>query len=205
MPTTAPAYKPPRFLFLRKFLRESGRVAAIVPSSRQLSGALCRHVDGSKPQTIVEVGGGTGAATTIALDRMHAESRIVSIEIDPQFAEVLAERCPRATVLCADVRDLPARLDELGIDRIDLLISCLALPKVPRSVNEAMFDCYARRASRDATFTQLTLVPWVYKRMYHRLFDDVTFELAPRNLPPGGAYHCRGLRGNYRDHLPGLT
>lgn len=192
-----------RGLFLKKFWRDGLRVASVVPSSRPLATELCTRVDGSRPQTVVDVGAGTGAVTEVALERMRPESRIVAIELDPQFAEILQARCPRAEVVCCDVRDLAEQVDRLNIHQIDLMICGLALPCVPHASTSAMFDCL-KQLGRDAWFTQLTLVPYVYKNMYHRLFEQVEFRLVLANFPPGGAYHCRVLRPDFGDHVPGM-
>jgi phosphatidylethanolamine/phosphatidyl-N-methylethanolamine N-methyltransferase len=193
-----------RGLFLKKFWRDGMRVASVVPSSRPLAAELCARVDGSRPQMIIDVGAGTGAVTEVALERMHPESRIVAIELDPQFAEILQVRCPRAVVVCCDVRDLGEQLDRLGVRHVDLMICGLALPCVPRASTSAMFDCL-KHLGRDAWYTQLTLVPYVYKSMYHRLFEQVDFRLVLANFPPGGAYHCRTLRPDFADHVPGTV
>ena len=199
--TSAPTTS--RLLFLRKFLR-SGRVAAVTPSSRPLAEALCREIDPRVPQNIVELGAGTGAVTSIACRRMHPKSRIISLEIDRQFAAITAARCPRAEVVVDDVGNLDHWLQERGMGQIDLMICCLALPGLPRATNAAVLDCLARRGPR-AGFTQLTLVPLIYRRMYVRMFQEVRFSLVFRNLPPGGAYYCRGLRDNYAAHVPGKS
>ena len=88
------------------------------------------------------------------------------------------------------------------MQQIDVMISCLALPGLPRATNAAVFNCLARRGPL-ACYTQLTLVPLIYRWMYVRLFHEVRFRLELRNLPPGGAYYCRGLRPDYATHVPG--
>ena len=189
-------------LFLRKFLRHGTRVASFTPSSRSLAAAMCGAIDSNRPQTIVEVGAGTGAVTDAALGRMHPYSRLVAIEIDSDFADILRARCPQALTVCGNVRDIDAQLDALGVDHIDVLLSGLPVPSLPRLLNGALFKCLAERG-REAVFSQLTLMPWVYWRMYERLFEQVDFRLVVGNLPPGGVYHCRRLRADYADHLPG--
>ena len=44
----------------------------------------------------------------------------------------------------------------------------------------------------EGTFNQITEIPWVYWPLYRRYFDEVRFTFEPRNLPPSGAYFCRG-------------
>ena len=194
--------RPGAGLFLRKLFLHGFAVAAMKPASRALATAHCQHVDASKPQVIVEIGAGTGAVTAAVVQAMHKDSRLIAVEIDPDFAAILRSRCPQATVLGCDARELPDQLAALGVSRIDLMISCIALPHVPRAVNEAIFGCLDRMGE-DAWFTQQTLVPLVYRRMYHRLFHEVNFRMVFANLPPGGVYHCRQLKNDYQMHLPG--
>lgn len=196
------AAQPHARLFLRKLLRHGLAVAAMKPASKSLAAAHCKHVDATRPQVIVEIGAGTGAVTAAVAQRMHKDSRLIAVEIDQEFASILRSRCPQATVLGCDARELAGQLAALKVDRIDLMISCIALPYVPRAVNEAIFGCLDRMGD-DSWFTQQTLVPLVYRRMYHRLFHEVNFRMVFANLPPGGVYHCRRLKADYQKHLPG--
>jgi phospholipid N-methyltransferase len=88
------------------------------------------------------------------------------------------------------------------LDRIDLMVCCLALPYIPRRAVAGIFGAFAALGV-NGWFTQQTLVPLVYRRMYTRLFQQVHFRPVARNLPPGGVYHCHGLRANYHQNLPG--
>ncbi len=56
----------------------------------------------------------------------------------------------------------------------------------------------------EGTFNQLTEIPWLYRRLYQRHFEDVRFVLEPRNLPPAGTYFCRrprSLESAHRGHM----
>ena len=189
--------------FLLRFLADFKQVASIAPSSRWLAAAACRHISNDRPQTILELGAGTGAITAAACRKMHPKSRLIALEIDSGFAEHLVLRCPRAQVVRGDVRHLDAELDRLGIGSVDLVLNGLPTPSLPATVNQAVFEALARRAP-DAWISQLTVMPWVYKPMYHRLFDEVNFDLVPLNIPPGGVYHCRTLKRDWAEQLPGI-
>jgi phospholipid N-methyltransferase len=204
MQTATPAKlsaNPSPMLFVRKFLRHGDRVASIAPSSRFLSAAFCRSIDPTRPQTILELGAGTGAVTKAALQRMHPRSRLIAVEIDPTFVEHLKSACPRAHVLCSDVRHIDRHLREMNIDRIDVVLNGLPTPSLPLEINRAVFDCI-NRVGKDAVCSQLTVMPLVYKGLYCRLFEEVAFHLVIANLPPGGVYVCRGLKPDYADYLP---
>ncbi len=190
------------FLFLRKFLKHGTRVASVRESSRALATEVCRFVTPDKPQVILELGAGTGAVTCIAERKLHPDSRLVAVELDADFAAVLAQRCPRAEVVCGDVAELDKRLPELGIERFDLVLSGLPTPSLPKAVNRAVFETIERVAA-DACFSQLTLMPWYFWKLYRGLYEQVDFNLVLASLPPGGVYHGRRLRADWRDHVPG--
>ena len=199
-PAVYPA-KPSATLFIRKFLRHGGRIASIAPSSASLAGAFCRNIDPQRPQTILELGAGTGAVTRVAASRMHPQSRLIAVEVDATFVEHLRNACPTAEVIHADVRHLDAILRKTNIDQVDVILNGLPTPSLPREINQAVFDCIAR-VGKKAVVAQLTVMPLVYKRLYRRLFEEVKFKLVLANLPPGGVYICRGLKADYADHLP---
>lgn len=192
----------PPLLFLRKFLREGTRVASVAPSSRSLGRAMSSQIDPHRPQTIVELGAGSGAVTRIAAGQMHPQSRLIAVEVDPEFHRVLAADVPAAEAVLADVRELPAQLAARGVQQVDLVLDCLPTPSLPRAINAAVFDWLASLAPTPA-FSQMTVMPWVYRPLYQRLFQHVEFELVLANMPPGGVYHCADLRPDWQRHLPG--
>lgn len=187
--------------YARKLLRHGWGAVPLKPAGPALALEHCRHVDARRPQTIVEVGAGTGAVTRAVATHLHPASRVIAVEVDPDLAACLRRTCPRAEVLACDASDLLHHLERLEVSRIDLLISCVGPRLVPAAVHESVLGSLARWG-RDAWFAQQTLVPLLYRRMYARLFADVDFRLVMANFPPGGVYHCRGLRPEFRQHLP---
>ncbi|GIW77028.1 MAG: phospholipid methyltransferase [Phycisphaerae bacterium] len=194
--------KPEKLLFLKKFIRHGKRVASFAPSSRSLAKAMCLGVTPYKPQVIIELGAGTGAVTSEVARYMHPESHLLAIEIDPTFARHLQHAVPQARVVVADVSTLPQVLMSCGLSRFDLLLNGLPTPSLPKSVNRVVLETFAK-LSPGGTFSQLTIMPWVYKPTYVRLFEKVRFHLVIKNAPPGGVYHCQQLRPDWEHHVPG--
>ena len=73
-------------------------------------------------------------------------------------------------------------------------ISGLPIPSFPAPLRETILDTAARVIGPGGTFRQLTIMPWVYYKLYRGYFDDVEFRMVPLNLPPGGVYVCRGYK-----------
>lgn len=180
-------------LHFRKWLRHGRSVAALTPSGRALSAASISRVSAEHPQTIVELGAGTGAVTRAAAARMHPDSRLIAIESDADFARMLEQTVPRAEVLCASAMSLQSILAAREVRRVDVILNGLPTPSLPPPQRDAVYQAIARLPGQPWV-SQLTVMPWVYLRFYRRFFEEVRFEAAWRNLPPAGVYHCRGLR-----------
>jgi phospholipid N-methyltransferase len=176
-------------------------VASVAPSSRSLAAALCHHIEPERHQTILELGAGAGAVTTLAAERMHPHSTLLALEMDSDFAQILRRRCPEAQVIEADAATTCARLQVLGVHQVDLIISGLPIPSLPQKVNQQLFQCVGQIIG-EGYFSQLTVMPWVYMGLYRRLFYEVSFKPVWWNIPCGGVYHCRHLRPDFLRKLP---
>lgn len=193
-----------RWRWATKFATHGRKIASITPSSRWLSRAMCRDVDSTRPQIILELGAGTGPVTEMVHSIMHPKSRLLSVELDEDLHQLVSERCPEVEVIHGSAADLDAMLDDRDIERVDCFLSCLPIPSMPQAINHRVFDTWSRRCQGD-TFTQITQIPWYYQSMYRKVFEEVAFTLVARNCPPAGVYHCRNLRDNYsvQGRLPG--
>ena len=184
-------------LFLGKFLRHGTAIASVAPSSRWLSRLTVRNIEWKSATAIVELGAGTGPITRVIAERAHPECRVLVVERDPDFASLLRDRfgaLPNFEIICGDVVDLSAILIDRGISSVDHVISGLPVPSFPRDLQRSLFQAVSPVLGPEGTFNQLTEIPWVYRRLYQRQFEEVQFVLEPRNLPPAGTYFCRRPR-----------
>ena len=185
-------------LFLGKFLTQGTSIASVAPSSRWLSRTTVRNIDWCQARTLVELGAGTGPITRVIASNAAPLCRVVVVERDPDFARLLRQRFgerPNFDIVPGNVGDLASILADRGIDRVDHVISGLPVPSFPKALQQALFYAVGKVLSKDGTYNQITEIPWVYWRFYRRYFHEVQFAFEPRNLPPAGAYFCRGVRG----------
>ena len=185
-------------LFLGKFLTNLTRgnsIASIAPSSRWLSRTTVRNIAWDRVKTLVELGGGTGPITRVLAERARPDCRVVVVERDPDFAGLLRQRfgsLPNFEMIEGDVRDLGNLLAGRGISQVDHVISGLPCPSFPRDLQHALIRTVRTILRPEGTFNQITEIPWVYWPFYRKYFDHVEFAFEPRNLPPSGAYFCKG-------------
>jgi len=183
---------PDWWVFLTKFLQRGRVIASFAPSSRFMARVAVRGIDFDTTTCIVELGAGTGPITKELLRRAGKHTRLIIIELDAALCRYLRRRFPNAEIVEADAADLDRVLDERGIAKVDHIISGLPLPSIAEEIRDRILDISARRLAPGGTFRQLTIMPWVYYRMYRRYFTDVRFKFVLRNLPPGGIYQCSG-------------
>ncbi len=181
------------YLYFKKLVKHGRRIASFVPSSRFLAQAMCANINPRNPQTIVELGAGTGAVTKIAAESMHPASRLLAIESDPDFVSVLKTNIPKAETLLCDAGDVYEKLAQYNVHTVDGILNCLPTPSLPMHVARELFIWMSGLPGRP-WHNQITVMPWVYRAFYQRLFELVTFKHIPANLPPGGVFNCRGVK-----------
>jgi len=184
-------------LFLGKFFQQGTAIASVSPSSRWLSRLTIQNIDWQATDALVELGAGTGPITREIAARARPECRIVVVERDPDFARLLRERFAAHAnfdIVRGDVRDLSAILGDRGFAAVDHVVSGLPVPSFHRDLQDGLFRAVGAVLRPTGTYNQITEIPWLYWRLYRKFFDDVRFVFEPRNLPPAGAYFCRGAR-----------
>ena len=186
-------------LFLRKFFRHGVKIASVWPSSRFMALATLNKISWSTAKVIVELGAGTGPITAQIIERLSSKTQLFVIEFDADFVKILQERFQghaNVRIIQGDVGTLGAILAGNGIGpyEVDYFVSGLATPTLPEPVRHGMFAAVKEYLNPQGFFSNITEIPWYYLRRYRQWFGDVSFELVPLNMPPGGVYHCRSIR-----------
>jgi phospholipid N-methyltransferase len=199
-PRTNPnkALPPDWLLMFGKFLKHGKSIASFAPSSKYLARSIVHGIDFDAAECIVELGAGTGPVTTELVRRAKPHTKLVVVELDPDFCRRLRQKFPQAEIVEGDATKLDTLLAERGISRVSHVVSGLPLPSFPAGLRDAVIAASARSLAPGGTFRQLTVMPWVYQKMYRGYFADVRFRLVPLNLPPAGVYVCR----SYHRELP---
>jgi phospholipid N-methyltransferase len=189
----APA-SPEWWLWLRKFARHGTSIASFAPSSRFLARMICKGIDYDRAKVIVELGAGTGPVTKELLRHAKPGTRVVVVELDPDFCQRLRAKFPNADIVEGDAAHMDELLRERGIDKVDHVISGLPLPSFPPELRDSIISSAVRSLAPGGSFRQLTVMPLVYWKMYKRYFASVRFKMVPLNLPPAGVYVCHGAK-----------
>lgn len=133
--------------FIGRLIARPLQVGAVAPSSPALARAMAAQVDLSSNGPILELGPGTGVVTAALIARGIAAERITSIEFDPDFAKLVAERFPGVRVVRGDAYDLRATLGGNSVAPFAAIVSSLPLlnatPERRHRLIETAFDLLA--------------------------------------------------------------
>jgi phospholipid N-methyltransferase len=187
-----------RVRFFQMFLVEPRTVGAIAPSSPALAAQIVRAAGVSRADRIVELGGGTGSFTRSIVQEAAETAAILSIEVNPTFAEILAARFRRVQVIADSAENLRVHMDGAGMPAADSIVSGL-----PWAVFSSDLQLRLLAAIRDALRSGGTFATFAYlhaawlpgaRRFREHLashFDTVEeSRVIWRNLPPAFVYRC---------------
>ena len=178
-----------RLMFLREYMAEPSRVAAVAPSSRALAAMMTRDLD-PRSAPVIELGPGTGVFTQAILARGVPESRLAMVEAGTRFADQLRERFPAARVLTMDAAALRT-VTPFGDEKVGAVVSGLPLLSMsPRGVYGVLAGV-RRHLRAGGGFYQFTY-SWrcpAPKRFLARLgLRAALFGHVFANLPPASVY-----------------
>jgi phosphatidylethanolamine/phosphatidyl-N-methylethanolamine N-methyltransferase len=187
--------KPLRFddevRFIRSWLEKPLSTGAVTPSGRVLARTMARYVEPEMPGPVVELGPGTGPVTEALVDHGVDPARLVLVEFNPTFCQLLRARFPTATVIQADAYGLRRALAKLLRQPAAAMVSGLPMFTKPVRTRVRLLHEALALLSPGAPFVQFTyaVIPPI-----PREFAGVTAEASERiwmNLPPARVWVYR--------------
>ena len=183
--------------FIRAWFDNPLTTGAVSPSGRFLAAAMARHIDPLGEGLVVELGPGTGPVTQALIRRGILPERLVLIEYDAAFCQLLERRFPGATVIQGDAFRLRETLAG-KIDRpVSAVVSSLPLLNMPDNQRlDLLADAFALMPP-DGRFVQFTYglaSPMPKKPKGGRAVVAFTSEVSAQvwlNLPPARVWVYR--------------
>jgi phosphatidylethanolamine/phosphatidyl-N-methylethanolamine N-methyltransferase len=186
--------------FLANMIARPRIIGAISPSGPALAKAMASFVDLSRDGVVLELGPGTGPVTKALLERGVPKERLLLLEYETEFCDLLAERYPGVKIVQGDAYSLKNTLKGHVSGPIAGVVS--SLPLLVREEDDRLrllrdaFDLMGP----DGTFIQftygMTVCPMPIKRP--EIAGQFTAKAtAPilLNLPPARVWRYRKANG----------
>ena len=170
--------------FLKSFVDSPRLTGAVAPSGRALARAMAASVGPLGHGLVVELGPGTGPVTRALLERGLGRRRLVLVEYDRRFCQMLQAAFAPATVIQSDAYDLKRALGDMAGLPIRAVVSSLPLLNQPSQRRlKLMEDAFALMGP-EGVFVQFT----------YGLLSPIPMQAcAGRYLAHGGAPIWRNL------------
>ena len=178
--------------FVSEFVANPVTTGSLLPSSRFLASRMLRSTDWRRARTVVELGPGMGCFTREILARLHPKARLLAIELNPRFADVLAGsiRDPRLQVVVASALTVDEQIESIGATHADSIICSLPFANMSPDLRYAIL-----RKSKESLSKKGSLVLFQYRKMLlpllRTLFPAVHVEYEWRNFPPAVVFSCK--------------
>lgn len=142
-------------IFFRHWLKTPKSVGAIVPSSEALAAAMARGVP-KKDGYVIELGGGTGVITQGLLNSGVLPDKLIVIERDPLFYDLLVKRFPKLNIIKGNATHLQELVRPLGVTQAIAIVSGLPLIGMAKPVQHKIMDEAKALMGPESPFIQFT-------------------------------------------------
>lgn len=188
VPTPAREHRRDTLRFLRSWLEDPRRTAAVAPSSRALADLMTRHIDGSTG-AVVELGPGTGVFTKALLERSVPAQDLTLLESNLEFVELLRTRFPGTRIVYTDAArqawDIPSDI------HVGAIVSGLPLLSMSAEDVTSVLAAAFTRLRPDGRFYQFTYA--MHCPVRRPVLDALHLQAVcvgrtVRNFPPAAVY-----------------
>jgi len=176
--------------YLKTLVRDRN-VASITPSSSYTVKKTTQSIDFTKDNVIVEFGPGTGVFSEYLLKHMSPHSRLIMIELNPGFAEILhGITDERVSVYNDSAEAIEDILANEGLSEADYILSGIPFSFLDADIKHSILSKSASFLSEDGAFLAYQTSSHLKKHLEQH-FANVKVSYEWRNIPPMCIYEAR--------------
>jgi phosphatidylethanolamine/phosphatidyl-N-methylethanolamine N-methyltransferase len=190
LPEANPLIQPDHpIAFLRGFLERPKEVGSIIPSSRWMERRITRTAEIATANLVIELGPGTGGTTKALLRAMAPGARLLAIEINPGFCDLLRETIddPRLIVHQGSAAEIPEALAKHDLEAPDVVLSGIPFSTMPQALGLSILQSVRETLAPGGRF-----VAYQFRDVVHtlgkRVFGPASVQVELFNMPPMRVY-----------------
>jgi phosphatidylethanolamine/phosphatidyl-N-methylethanolamine N-methyltransferase len=190
LPEANPLIQPDHpIAFLRGFLERPKEVGSIIPSSRWMERRITRTAEIATANLVIELGPGTGGTTKALLRAMAPGARLLAIEINPGFCDLLRETIddPRLIVHQGSAAEIPEALTKHDLEAPDVVLSGIPFSTMPQALGLSILQSVRETLAPGGRF-----VAYQFRDVVHtlgkRVFGPASVQVELFNMPPMRVY-----------------
>ncbi|TVR77949.1 MAG: methyltransferase [Chitinophagaceae bacterium] len=172
-----------RLVFLKEFFKDF-KVASLIPTSNTAVKNALDKLNLETKKTVVEYGPGEGVFTYAILERLPADSKLIVIETNLEFINILNKiDDERLIVLHDSAENIEALMEKEDCASVDVIISGIPLSLLPKAVVTKIIQNSCKSLSENG-------ILFIYQHSFFAMkflkkeFTTVEKYFEPMNLPP---------------------
>lgn len=178
--------------FLRGFLRDPAGVGSVIPSSRFMERRIVRMTELQDAKVVVELGPGTGGTTRALLNAMRPDAKLVCIEIDQSFVEMVSKiDDPRLIVHRGSAEHVAEVCADHGLAKPDVILSGIPFSTMPPELGRLIVQRVHDALPPGGRFVAYQFRPHVATLSTPIFGQAERDELEALNIPPMRVYRWR--------------
>jgi phosphatidylethanolamine/phosphatidyl-N-methylethanolamine N-methyltransferase len=179
--------------FLKTLIAAPRLTGAVAPSGRALARAMARAIGSPSQGLVVELGPGTGPVTQSLIETGVAPQRLVLLEYDVAFCNLLKQRFAHASIVQGDAYDLPGALAPFADLPIAAIVSSLPLLNQPPPRREKLIGEAFALMGPSGVFVQFTygLLSPIPREACANRYSAIRSRPILLNLPPAFVWTYR--------------
>jgi phosphatidylethanolamine/phosphatidyl-N-methylethanolamine N-methyltransferase len=179
--------------FLKTLIAAPRLTGAVAPSGRALARAMARAIGSPSQGLVVELGPGTGPVTQSLIETGVAPQRLVLVEYDAAFCNLLKQRFAHASIVQGDAYDLPGTLAPFAGQPIAAIVSSLPLLNQPPPRREKLIGEAFALMGPAGVFVQFTygLLSPIPREACANRYSAIRSRPILLNLPPAFVWTYR--------------
>lgn len=178
--------------FLRGFLRDPAGVGSVIPSSRFMERRIVRFAQVANAKVVVELGPGTGGTTRALLNAMPADSKLICIEIDQAFVDMVEKiDDSRLIVHKGSAEHIADVVKEHGLSKPDVVVSGIPFSTMPPELGRLIIQRVHGALDPNGSWVAYQLRPVVAELSTPVFGEPERKEFEALNVPPYRLYRWR--------------
>ncbi|SCZ35201.1 phosphatidylethanolamine/phosphatidyl-N-methylethanolamine N-methyltransferase [Afifella marina DSM 2698] len=173
------------FRFFKTWAQRPLKMGAVSPSSRAFARMMIKHGRPDPEGWTLELGPGTGVITEELIRSGIPQERLVCVEFEQHFYELLKKRFPRVNLIRGDAFDLQNTLGEFADTKFSAVLSGVPVLLIPEEKRRRFIEDCLSRVRPGGNLTQLS---YSFTSPQKSVPGSFTVEKSPWvafNLPPG--------------------
>lgn len=177
--------------FFRGFLRKPEVVGSVIPSSRFLERRIVATCALEEARCVVELGPGTGGTTRALLAAMPPQARLLAVDVEADFVEVLARHDdPRLIARQGSAESIAELLAGNELPAADVVVSGIPFSTIGDEAGRAVIDAVWDNLAPGGRFVAYQFRDRVAQVARPRMGEPIAAREL-RNIPPMHVYCWR--------------